>query len=295
MTVPRALLVACVVAGPLVCEAQAPLADVPFVLHQNAIIVEMIANDRDTLRVLLDTGWGAMALTVQAVARLNRSGPSGESRGWITLSSLSVQRVRKTSVRVETFRTADLTPLIGPHDGVLATDFFKDLVVQVDYPASRLRLFARSPIPRNPSRGSVSVMPMVFSGSAGWLPFTDSVFVNGRQARGLFDTGGSGEFLAMPQLIDAQQLERSAEASTARMGYFDGSPKRAPLRMARVTSVRVGRFVVDTPRVILAPPQLSGGNWGHDVVIGYGFLRNYVVTFDYPGRSVTLEGRRRGL
>lgn len=44
---------------------------------------------------------------------------------------------------------------------------------------------------------------------------------------------------------------------------------------------------MDSPRVMLAPPQLEGDNWGHDLIIGYGFLRNYVVTFDYPGRRVT--------
>ena len=37
---------------------------------------------------------------------------------------------------------------------------------------------------------------------------------------------------------------------------------------------------------MLAPPQLEGDDWGHDLIIGYGFMRNYVVTFDYPGRRI---------
>jgi hypothetical protein len=40
---------------------------------------------------------------------------------------------------------------------------------------------------------------------------------------------------------------------------------------------------------MIAPPQMAGDGWGHDLVIGYGFLRHYVVTFDYPGRVITLE------
>lgn len=288
MILRRAALMALVVAPTWELEAQAPLADVPFVLHQNAMIVTMVANDRDTLRLLLDTGWGAVALTDSAVVRLGRSGQTPTSGGWLTLSSLSVQGLRKSAVRAEEFRTADLAPLIGPHDGVLATEFFRDLVVQVDYPAGRLRFFARAP---NGLRASGSSVPMTFSPSAGSLPFTDSVYINGRPVRGLFDTGGSGAFLVMPQLIKAERLEQSAETSTAQMGYLDGSMKRAPLRFARLASVRIGRFVVDTPRVILAPPGLSGDNWGHDVVIGYGFLRDYVVTFDYPARTITLERR----
>jgi hypothetical protein len=40
---------------------------------------------------------------------------------------------------------------------------------------------------------------------------------------------------------------------------------------------------------MIAPPLMGGADWGHDLVIGYGFMRNYVVTFDYPGRQVTLR------
>src|SRR5688572_8505544 len=99
--------------------AQAPLADVPFVLHQNAIIVKVVANDRDTLRLLLDTGWGPMALTDSAVSRLRRSLGLVESGGRVSLASMSVGGLRKTHVSSEVWRAADLTPLIGPHDGVL--------------------------------------------------------------------------------------------------------------------------------------------------------------------------------
>lgn len=287
MTVRIAVLLY-LLAAPVESEGQAPLADVPFVLHQNAIIITMVANDRDTVRLLLDTGWGPTALTDYAVARLRRAGRIQESNGWVTLASLSVGRVRKTAVRVELFPAHDLAPLIGPYDGVLATEYFKDLVLQVDYPRGRVRFFARSRVNTRAAANTFS-LPMTFTSGASWLPFTDSIFINGRRAKGLIDTGGSGAFLAMPQLITALDLERSAQTLTGRMGYLDGSPRESSVRFARVRSIQVGGTVVDTPRVLLAPPQLAGGNWGHDVVIGYGFLRNYVVTFDYPGRRITLE------
>jgi hypothetical protein len=43
-------------------DRTAPLAEVPFVLHQNAVIVPAVVNGRDTVRLLLDTGWGPLAL-----------------------------------------------------------------------------------------------------------------------------------------------------------------------------------------------------------------------------------------
>jgi hypothetical protein len=66
---------------------------------------------------------------------------------------------------------------------------------------------------------------------------------------------------------------------------------RQPVRFTRVGRVAIGPFAVDSPRVMIAPSQLGGTNWGHDLIIGYGFMRHYVVTFDYPGRVVTFERR----
>jgi hypothetical protein len=40
---------------------------------------------------------------------------------------------------------------------------------------------------------------------------------------------------------------------------------------------------------MIAPSQLEGGDWGHDLNIGYGFMRSYVVTFDYPNKLITVE------
>jgi hypothetical protein len=40
---------------------------------------------------------------------------------------------------------------------------------------------------------------------------------------------------------------------------------------------------------MMAPSQLEGGDWGHDLNIGYGFMRKYVVTFDYPSKLITFE------
>jgi hypothetical protein len=44
---------------------------------------------------------------------------------------------------------------------------------------------------------------------------------------------------------------------------------------------------------MLAPPLMAGDDWGHDLVIRCGFLRNYVVTFDYPGGASCWKGGER--
>src|SRR5688572_23794256 len=147
-----------------IAPAQAAVADVPFTLHQNAIIVEMVANDRDTLHLLLDTGWGPMALTDSALARLNRrTNRLVPANGYVSFTSLSIGKLRKTGVPIEILAAADLEPLIGPHDGVLATAYFRDLVLQVDYPGRRVRFYQRSPFQDGDSAASRrTTMTMTF-------------------------------------------------------------------------------------------------------------------------------------
>ena len=47
-----------------------PLAEVPFTLHQNAVILPALINERDTVQLLLDTGWGPLALVSSSAKRL---------------------------------------------------------------------------------------------------------------------------------------------------------------------------------------------------------------------------------
>ena len=108
--------------------------------------------------------------------------------------------------------------------------------------------------------------------------------------RSLFDTGGAGAFLATRQLVDRMGLRPIADSGRAFMGMLSNDTvARQPIRFTRVGRISLGMFSVDSPRVIMAPPLLSGQGWGHDLIIGYGFMRHYVVTFDYPNLLVTFE------
>lgn len=270
-----------------------PLAEIRFTLYQNAVIIPAVVNGRDTVHLLLDTGWGPLALVAAAAHRLRLPlhGPGPGGLGQARLHSLSIGQVVQSAPFVQVFPTDALAPLIGPHDGVLSTAFFRDLVVQIDYPAGIVRFFRRSPITSPPAANAQRAsVPMVFSPGAGALPFTDSVFVNGRPVRGLFDTGGAGAFVAMPQLVERASLRPLPDSGPIGIGLLHGATVvRQAVHFTRVRRVALGPFTVDSPRVMIAPPQMAGDDWGHDLVIGYGFLRHYIVTFDYPDKLVTLE------
>jgi predicted aspartyl protease len=271
-----------------------PLAEVPFTLYQNGIIVEAKINGRDSIKLLLDTGWGPLALVSTTAQRLNLhyKGSPGELPR-VQVKSLAIGGAVKRNVPFEIFPAEELAPVIGPHDGVLSTAFFKDLVLEIDYVAGVVRFYARSPIPDRPRRepGERASVPMVFSPRAGALPFTDAVLVDGKPVRALFDTGGSGGFMAMKQLVDRAKLEVAPDTGPKiAVGLLsNGQATQQFVQFARVGQIAVGSLVVESPRVMIAPSQIEGNDWGHDLNIGYGFMRKYVVTFDYPNKLITFE------
>jgi len=270
-----------------------PIAEVPFTLFQNAIIVPAVINSQDTVKLLLDTGWGPLALVVSATERLGLEfdPPDENGLGRTRIRTISIGNAIKLDPFVEVFPTASLAPLIGPHDGILSTAFFSDLVLQIDYPAKVLRFFIHSPISSELVTTNLrTTIPMILSPAIGALPFSDSIYFDGKPVRGLFDTGGSGGFVAMRQLIDRAKLTPIPDSSNIGIGMLSGDTLvQQRVQFTKAGRISLGPFVVDTPRVMLAPAQLGGDDWGHDLVIGYGFMRHYIVTFDYPGRKITFE------
>jgi hypothetical protein len=280
--------------SPAPPSPEKPLAEVPFELYQNAIIVPALIDGRETVHLLLDTGWGPLALVSTTATRLGLH-PQGEAGEYprVEVGSLAIGGAVKKRASFEVFPAAELQPLIGPHDGVLSTAFFKDLVLQLDYPSKVVRFYARSPMTGKPPTepGARASVPMIFSPRAGALPFTDGVLLDGKPVRALFDTGGSGGFMAMRQLVERVKLPILPDSGpgTAVGMLSDGRSTRQKVQFARVDRIALGPFVVESPRVMVAPPQLEGSDWGHDLNIGYGFMRGYLVTFDYPGKVITFE------
>jgi len=97
--------------------------------------------------------------------------------------------------------------------------------------------------------------------------------------------------MAMKQLVDRATLEILPDTGpkTVVGMLSNGQATQQTVQFARVGRIALGSFVVESPRVMIAPSMLEGADWGHDLNIGYGFMRSYVVTFDYPARIITFE------
>jgi hypothetical protein len=60
-------------------------------------------------------------------------------------------------------------------------------------------------------------------------------------------------------------------------------------RKGKIKSLRVGAINVDSPTVIFYPKGVGKDNRKFGGAIGNAFLQDFVVTFDYPNKTVVFE------
>jgi hypothetical protein len=271
--VPIARLFALLVVSVLFsAQASGGPVEVPFVFHNGLIWVRL---DQPApgppLHFLLDSGAGATVLDVQAARRLGLKFGGREA----------VQGVdgRCAAYRVDGFRAAvagiplahallalDLGPVsrsCGERiDGLIGADFFRGRIVQVDYAAERIRIFA----PGEFAPGAdAQVLPLAIRNDA----FCVQASVNGCAPQWLrLDTGCDS---ALEWVPGPHGLQNGAGASIA---ATTGRPHAlaADLRLGpeRLHGVKAG---------LHAAPMFAGESG----LLGNGVLSQFRITFDASG------------
>ncbi|HKQ56784.1 MAG TPA: aspartyl protease family protein [Candidatus Eisenbacteria bacterium] len=269
--------------------------EVPFVYEASSICIEARVDGGRKLRMLLDTGWGPTTLDTHVAQQLGWLAP-GQDPARLPEHRLAEMRLGDLVLRnwpVDILALDGINPPgTEPYDGVLGCGTLRDRVVQIDYTRRVLRFLPRPPAPAlNTDRRTT--VPIHFS-ALGCLPITDSLWVNGRRLSGVFDTGGSVQFLITPRAVEYLGLTDSVRNMRAvTSGYFTVDSARAGVaRLGRLRQVRVGSIVADTTRAVfggrgegLMDQPLTV--WG--VIVGNRFLEKFLVTFDFVGNLVTLE------
>lgn len=252
---------------------------VPARLVGNLLWVEASWEGAGPFRFLVDTG-SSVTLVTPALAkrfpgRVPPAGPNprlrvrGAEGGAIDLPRASLRRLELggaafEEVEVLLYDCAPLSAHLGlPVDGVLGFPLFRELLLTLDYPGSRLLLRPRTladlipgqPVPADAARRT----PLV------------SVGLGERSLLVLVDSGSAAGFSLNPAGISPLYAVPPREG--ALLGTLAG--ERAQ-RVARLASpLRLGGHVILEPVVDLTD-ELSA--------LGGGLLRQFVVTFD-PGRD----------
>ena len=287
---------ACLLGALSAAFAQEQPIELPFETERNLIFVEVKLNGRGPFTMMLDTGTDPSAIDLAAAKELgleltttgqNAVGGGTEKKAVYEVKpvDLTVGELQADNVEIAAADLSQIAQAIGkPMHGVLGHSFLDKRIVQIDFPARRLRFYTKSPA--GPAAAGVERATLPFEYAHDSILVND-VTVNGQQVRTLFDTGFNGSFNVMPAAIPQLGLEEAFEKATPKKAIgFSGA---ATSREGTVPSVKIGSLSVESPSVIFWEKGTGHDTKSWGFTIGNGYLKDFVVTLDYPAKLITLE------
>lgn len=274
----------------------APASRVKFRLAGGAqplILVPVSVNEEGPFDFILDTGAGTSLLSTELAKRLGveiigaREGQSAGGKVSVSLArvdSMAVGETRLPDLDVGIVDLAHIGRTVGAQiDGDLGYNFLKHFRITVDYRNLEIRFddpgrvehFGRAPLTEISMRLANPAKPLILV----------EVYANGRGPfQFAIDTGTSTTAIT-PEL--AKQLG----VTSAPIGAATTGGAQVAVTAGILASFQVGGARIENTSVVVADffkmlsdvvgTQLDG-------IVGYSFLRNYKVAFDYPNATLSL-------
>ena len=304
---PFLIVVTCLVTVclPLRAPAQAPpqyqIIEVPFQFVQNQIILSVKVNDQGPFNMALDTGTDPSAIDLPTARKIGlkladqgqrgEGGGAGVNVGYETrLPIVAIDGLVARNVAAGAIDMSHLNGRLGmPLHGVLGHSFLNHRIVQIDYPKHVVRFYPTSPYAGvDFQRNAAKYAKLSFHYDDDVL--IDEVYVNGHKVTANFDTGGGGNsiFKFTPKAVASLGLEgRFQDAHNSPSAGYNGPYKSREGKLE--AAVAVGTITVQSPLVEFFPKGTGHDNKRWSVNIGNAFLKDYVVTIDYPGKVIVIE------
>ena len=272
-------------------------ADVPFRNCDGLICIDVSLDGAPPRALMLDTGNAHSTLIADAAKELNWTLQPAQRNGetvsgiWLGGDHRVALGGEQASATFYVFDRALLGAYQPPVDGSLTYDFFKDRVLEIDYPHRRVR-FSRpiatpAPTEKPEGAGSLKLIPFgehgppVVVGS----PFT----VNGKNVRAQIDTVFTGTMLIYDSALDSLGLHK--EGSPELFRYTDGGVN---LRAGRSDSIGFGKrgllggagtlyFVGEGANPVHQPDGMF------EATVGNALFAHSVVTLDFHAMTIDVR------
>jgi predicted aspartyl protease len=287
-------LVALAAAG---CGRNTPTDDIAVRIVNNLVLVPVQVNGSTPLTFILDTGASSLVVDARRVAELKlATGASGDARtGGGSVEASAVENVSFRAGKAElagasavAINLAPLDAALGTRiDGILGYEFFARYVVQIDYPAARLRVFEPDAFRDD---GGHAVMPITFEEQ---LPIARVTLrrADGGSADATLevDTGLTGSLTLTRAFVDAHRLI-APEQPRVRITTGALLPGQVAAEVVRVPHVTIGAADIDGVIANVNPTEKDAGVQGKVVgLLGGDLLRRFLVTIDYSRSRILLE------
>lgn len=277
--------------------------NIPFELHNNHIFLQVRINNSDPLPFILDTGASSVISRRQAKSLgLKFSGKErgvGVGENSVAASiiegvSLNLPGATVAGEKIAAVDLEDLQKSLGRKaDGILGSGFFSQFVVEIDYAAKTINLYA----PKSYRyKGRSERIPLIIDADSG-LVFTRAALKTKSirvPIKGLFeiDSGGGHALILNKPFVERNNLLTAAQkANTVSIGGIVGSSRAVA---GTIESLQLGRGMVENvPTFFSIAAEGMAASEEFDGNIGNDFLRRFdKVIFDYSRRSMILESAK---
>jgi len=270
-----------------------PLADLPITLEKNVPVAEVAVNGSPGLKFVLDSAASgcvldaarAKELGIQASVRAMTSGSGGTQEVWL-IPTVQI-KLGELEVTVPNCYVFDmkLFKFKGQVDGVLGSPLFANHVVELDYPGLRARLY--SPKTYKPS-SKAQVLPMRMTTGP---TVRAEITVRGERVNldVQLDTGSAHVITICTPAVERYHL--LVLVDQAKPGETLGIGGATPDMTGYIDEVRIAQAFLKRPLVRLSRQTVGSfaTEKNYSGNIGGEFLKQYKVTFDFPGSRVMLE------
>jgi hypothetical protein len=270
---------------------------VPFVLLNNHVFVEVMVNDKGPFRFIVDTGGhdivtpstvAALKLDAQGDAPAHGAGEATVSSGYAKVRSL---RLGSLIIHDQTMTVLefDAPGVEGVKtDGMIGFEVFRRFVTTFDYANNRLTL--TDPKTFNAANAGTPVKFKFYD----HMPQIEGS-VDGVSGRFNMDTGSRSELdLTKPFVEGTHWRDSHPKGVLAVTGWGVGGPGKS--YSVRGHELALGGVRGDNLIIGLAT-QDSGAfsDPNYEGNVGGGFLKRYIVTFDYDRQTMYLKARAGGI
>lgn len=277
------------------------MVELSFDFSQGVILLDVDYGGTRPAKVVLDTGDADSLLDLDAARAIGlpldvkdlKAAGSGE--GAVTFYQVNPSRARLGAAE---FSGAGLIVMPSAAknlledsgircEGTLGYDFFKDRVVQIDYPAQKLRLYSAAP--RGDARGAaigadLPIQWRQYHEGSPQLITTDQLHIGDRTIPAQIDTCFAHSLILF--VTKLPWVEALARSDVDAVRY-----EQATLQPARVTaSIALGNLSFQTnPVAYLARADAHVPDTDIAAVLGNRFFQNAVLTLDFRTGRLSAE------
>jgi len=270
--------------------------EVPFSFEHNEILVQVRIGRHEPVTMMLDTDTDPSSINLPFARSSDfklreihgqvTGGGSERPRVYLTrLEGVELGSLPARDLQAVAIDLSKIQKRLGIQvQGVLGNNFLAGRILQIDYPAKVVRFYRSS-----------SVLPIAKHGQA-VFPFRlgqdgdivmEGFVINGQNVKATLDTGSDGTFALTPSAVEALGL--TEEASHGQPETSDGYKGTVQNTLGKVDLIAVGPIEVASPEVVFWGKGAGRDRRPWELDIGNGFLKDYILTLDYPRKRIALQ------